>query len=927
VSTVRPRALVHEGRHPAAALLLEAALVPEAEARRRILAAWQPGDRIHAIEGGLLHRFARPRSLVAGEAGGLLLVEERGLLLGLPLAAVERERLAAPPGVVVVARGGEAVALEPGAALDPAAWLSLHVPIVRVEPLGAPPAAPDPAPAPPDDLRVTLGVPAPSMEAGTFAAAMRKALARKEAEQRPRAEAASRQSGTGTVAAFMRGLAGWIIPFASILVAMRSPFTRGDAGLLVVAVLALLVAVGTTVWIFRIVRSGSQVSTAPDRPTGLLGRAWDRLLIATRVSRLAGFRQGAYLMKLLRELDDGDLGEALRRALPLGDGKGDSRIALGIPRRRASLEITFGTGRTAVAVSDRLQHALRDRYRRAFQRLEQLGRHDEAAFVLAELLRSEQEAVAYLERHGRLRQAAELAEGRDLSPGLVIRQWFVAGDHERAIRLARAHRVWADAVDRLERSGKREDAEAMRLRWADDLAEAGDLEGAVRAALPVAAARPLVERWVELAMAADGVAGHLLLGTWADLRPDRFAEVRDRVLVACSDRSDEGPGRRRAITRGLLRARPGAEVRTLARPVARALLADAARGDPVPEQGALHKLAADALLQVDLPSSWKATASMGSTRPYALTVLTDDRGTRAVHDAAVLPGGRVLLALGEGGVRLVTRDGREVARFEVPAHRLVVSDLGNRALAVGGRGEVASVARLDLEARTVRRLRELKLGGFAPTFDGTAWAVQSGNSVLLLDSLRDDLRTLWHVSGLEGWPVALGRPAPGFLAFAVVGREQAEGWCYQDGVLRARVPLDLGPEGVERRDFRVMGFVHDGPYTHTGRWYAVFVPGSGTVPWIDRIDRSGDTPVPLEGVDEILATRGGARLAVACRTGEGVDVRWLSRGHEPPGWLRMEGATSANIRTEGDLVIVSDDAGRVLAVDAARGRLVTDFRV
>jgi hypothetical protein len=520
----------------------------------------------------------------------------------------------------------------------------------------------------------------------------------------------------------------------------------------------------------------------------------------------------------------------------------------------------------------------------------------------------------------------ELAEGRGLAPGLVIRQWYLAGDHERMVRLARAHRAWAQAVDRLERSGKQEAAVALRLHWADDLAEAGDLEGAVRAVLPVVAARQLVERWIELAVAAGGVAGHALLGAWADLRPDRFAEVRERVLASCADTGAEGPGRRRGVGAGLLRARASAEVQALARPVVRALLADMVHGQPVPDQGALRNLAADALLEADLPAAARSSARPSRPRSFSLAVPADDRGTRPLFDAAALPGGRLLVALGEGGVRLLARDGREVARFEVPAHRLVVSDLGNRALAVGRRGEVASVFRLDLEARTFRRLRDLTLDGFVPNFDGTAWAVRSAGSVFLLDTLRDDLRTLWHVSELGGWPVALERPAPELLTFVVQGTEHAEGWCYQGGVLRQRATLELEPRSGEFEHVLVGGFVREEVLLKS-QWHAVFTPKSGSGPYLDRVDVSGGTPLPLEGAGRILSLGGGARLVVAYRSGEAVEVRWLSARHDPLGRLRLEGAAAAAVRTEGDLITVSDNAGRVLAVDAAQGRLVAELRV
>ena len=46
-------------------------------------------------------------------------------------------------------------------------------------------------------------------------------------------------------------------------------------------------------------------------------------------------------------------------------------------------------------------------------------------------------------------------------------------------------------------------------------------------------------------------------------------------------------------------------------------------------------------------------------------------GAFAVSDAAYLPGGRCVVALGEAGVRLLSRDGRTVAHFDQPATDIV----------------------------------------------------------------------------------------------------------------------------------------------------------------------------------------------------------------------------------------------------------------
>lgn len=84
------------------------------------------------------------------------------------------------------------------------------------------------------------------------------------------------------------------------------------------------------------------------------------------------------------------------------------------------------------------QH-LQQTYRRAAERLEQAGRIDEAAFVFAELLNSPAECIALLERHQRFELAAQIAEDRKLDPTLVVRLWWLAGNRDRAVMIARRH--------------------------------------------------------------------------------------------------------------------------------------------------------------------------------------------------------------------------------------------------------------------------------------------------------------------------------------------------------------------------------------------------------------------------------------------------------------------------------------------------------
>src|SRR5207247_1315275 len=74
-----------------------------------------------------------------------------------------------------------------------------------------------------------------------------------------------------------------------------------------------------------------------------------------------------------------------------------------------------------------------------------------------------------------------------------------------------------------------------------------------------------------------------------------------------------------------------------------------------------------------------------------------DTGLLPVQDAAHLPSGRTLVALGEMGVRLLASDGRVIRDWAtVPADRLVPADSGTVALALAQRGKLWRLTRLDL---------------------------------------------------------------------------------------------------------------------------------------------------------------------------------------------------------------------------------------
>src|SRR4051812_22577412 len=88
--------------------------------------------------------------------------------------------------------------------------------------------------------------------------------------------------------------------------------------------------------------------------------------------------------------------------------------------------------------------------------------------------------------------------------------------------------------------------------------------------------------------------------------------------------------------------------------------------------------------------------------PLEVEIAARDAGTRPAYDAAFLPNGLTAVALGEAGVRLLSRSGEILAELDQPAHRLIPSDHGDRAIALARRGDSWRLARLDFSLRRGR---------------------------------------------------------------------------------------------------------------------------------------------------------------------------------------------------------------------------------
>lgn len=1207
--SLRPRRAFHRGSVLASGLVLDVTRLGLAEARARILRLSVHNVAVFRMEGALFVRFARPVRVSTGSAVGAPVVLQGNLHAAAPLDADEALELDAGVEAVVTVHGGVASVCPVSfdAREDLADWLDVaDFEVFREgESLGKSVAPSTTRLAPPvSDARTHLGVAALSREGAKFLAAL--------GAERPVLRDA------GSLANRVRAAVAAAWTFVSEL----GRRLRGSAGQ------AHDPAAGPP-------------ASEPLAPS-LWGRLWGvftRLVISSRLARLIGRRQAAYLARMLELFEQRDLDEALRHAIPLskeleGALGPPPPPALGMPSPRERLAIVphrARGGASSLGVGEGLFDLLRATYRRAFERLVALGEFEKAAFILAELLNASEEAVSFLERHGRRVLAAEVAEARGLPPGLVVRQWFVAGHRERAVAVARRTGAFADAVLRLEATDKSL-GQALRLAWADHLADCGDYAAAVDVAWAIAAARPTLRVWLERAVAVGGETGARMLVRKVRADPEAFEASRDRILSLLA--AEEGGALARAVGREVLSEKATGGVRVFGKIAARSLLAHGpareasvdgrlverlldASGDtvlradvlackgreapltplvavhvrayaltdigacrdvnedtaiattlrearggraaPAPSErgrevhadatalglllgaidamggvssgdaaadmarralferlqtlraasslreaaerlaaafevanGAIfseatnnparrgmgcaataattfgstllvgqvgdtrgyilrggslvqvtrdhsllneyiaaghlmtpeaieefpHKnvitramgmaesieadlvrvelcrgdvvlLCSDGLTSVvsdagvrdllqaheepehacvalvraaiaagapdniavvvarfdgdtlpapSLPLNFGPvvgpTYAVGPTAPLLVTRRRGDSGALAIHDAALLPDGSVLVALGELGVRLLSRHGKTLARFGEPAHRLVMSDHGDRAILVAFRGEVLRLAKLDVLGRRVRPWCDAPAQAFATTFDGGSWFVARGGRLLAIDVLQDGWEHLWTVDD-PAMAIRFVAREEGALS-AYFERKKAEGeregtelWTFDPSSLTLRRRTELtGAAGQAD----VQACSGDGLLAG---WMRPDVVEQGALQaFIQR--PGGVARVLLASAVSAPPWLSSRWVAFPKASADGTSVYVFAVAGQTPsvvvqldGALSSEDATSAGVglRFQQDRAVIFDAKGRLLVVSLPSGAVVQELRV
>lgn len=438
--------IVHRGSVNADGFLLSGS---ESEMRQRALKLYQKGMRVYRHDSHMIVLLESPFMVDTHNAPGIPLVRMMDRYLGAPPDEKSIHRL--PPGSISYYRGGQLQIIESSlmnreTEEDLLEWLDLSQLTYRKT--FAPVTVEQPeAVKSRSDSRDTLDIPAASSELTNVLQRMKERSlehAEKKAKSRPGFPWLP-GFGRATVQishSLWRRLLQFLPSLPAISQDNRSNAKRSLAG------------------------TNSQKSIF-SRVTAHVKR-W---LVRIDVMNLIGWRQSAYMQKVLDMFERGDIQEALRHAPGLAALSEAFEPALKFSPR-SDLKITDGKSATGVYYIDHFMGQFRDHYRRAAERLEMQNKVKEAAFVLAELMGDAAGAVGLLEKHKLFREGAELAEMRNLEGGLIVRLYFQAGDREQAIRIAILRNAFADALIRLDAADP-EAARELRSVQAERLFQSG----------------------------------------------------------------------------------------------------------------------------------------------------------------------------------------------------------------------------------------------------------------------------------------------------------------------------------------------------------------------------------------------------------------------------------------------------------------------
>ncbi|PYT77293.1 MAG: hypothetical protein DMG40_24205 [Acidobacteria bacterium] len=462
---------------------------------------------------------------------------------------------------------------------------------------------------------------------------------------------------------------------------------------------------------------------------------------------------------------------------------------------------------------------------------------------------------------------------------------------------------------------------------------------------PLESERSTAVEWMRRAAEIGGRPGARSLARLISVVQDGYRQFWPQALeLLQSDSVEEAPARMEFAE--TLRKEPKSpQAQTLARLAARAALRDAGQGlhslGPIPIRQ-LIDYSGDGALRADIPPRSHGRKvelnDLGTPRQYFIAA--NDRGSTQISDAVLLPSGSCLVAMGEVGLKLITREGRTIAHFDEPADRVVVSENGSRIITMARRGAVWSLARVDILSRKATPWCHAEISHFAASFDGATWYVVCGQDLYAIDTTSQRFDALWRLPDL-GHSVGPLTLASAKLDFVTYKDKNLWLWEYQLPQLRLKsktlLPFSRPFETV--REFRLASCSESGvldcsavpdPQAATGSEtqspstsQILFRKTNGS--WNEFLTLGVDEQV----VADPVVTTNWLALCVASQAAERILVYSYAKGAKPV--LRIEigieGRCNPSVRFDGSLLTIADDLGHLRAYELTYGEQIRDLNI
>ena len=644
---------------------------------------------------------------------------------------------------------------------------------------------------------------------------------------------------------------------------------------------------------------------------------------------LAG-KHAKYLREMIDMFEKGDLTTALRYGISLNNAQ-NLTSRLGPLRMQPRQDLSFteiSNNGGSAGIEDDTFELLKKLYRDAFKRLDRDGRFEEAAFVLAELISDHERAVSYLESKEMLKKAAELAESKELSPGIIIRQWFLCKEIDRAISIAKKTGSFSDAVLHLERT-HRDKAKDLRVIWANHLEKSGDFSKAVDVIWPVEDKQDLALEWIEKSIGTGGASGAIMLAKRLELVESKREDTKKRVFKLLQSMDVEDFNAKSAFAKMFCRIKENEYTKLIGRYTFRTVLRERTNGLNYLNKHDLNKLlikSKDKVLyedykRIDLSFFTKDNRNKVYDRDEPLIHTFSKKGVVKIYDICLLHRGRFLVALGEAGVKIVNSKLKTIAHFNVPAHSLVISDNRNRAIALAKRGDIFRISKISVNERKSSFWHETALSQFAKTYNGGYWFVVSNNERLsAIDVHSEKFRAIWSVNDIGD----IGNIARSQTSLALFTTGHAtEKFVYETDcgiTLRQRQTISIEPSAIT--SISPGGSLGNFYYQEENiRLICEFkLQGFEELKEIDYFDGLSGFPDFNENY-----------IAIPLKTDYGSDIVIFSAHPNIAGKIlsiiKIEMCDEPVIRLYKDKVLIADNNGRIILIDLEFSEIIHSFEI